>query len=163
VNRRTVRCASAERYNRGPPGWLGWTTEDKLLQEGLGQPRIPTGRNPDTALPAAKRAGIDVDQPGECRLRQPPFPPVGKQPLADCAIRGPGYVSQKPHDRRKEPERGFRSVEFPVRDRSRICPEPLGDLALEQPQIEPALPKMISNGDKDLRVGPGQGSRPGEP
>ncbi len=129
----------------GPDGTLE-------AEKGLGEVRIPAGRNPPTAFPPAQRCRINVQEPGERRLRDAPFPPEGEQALAKGRSSGPGRVAEKPNDGRQEPERRVRPVEFPVGDRGLVHTYSLGDLALQQAEIESPLPEMISNSYKDLRV-----------
>lgn len=96
-------------------------------------------RDANISVPPAQRSQIDAEQPGQRRLREAPFPPVGEQAVADGPAGSPGCVPENPNDPRQEPQRRFRSVEFPVRDAALVGAELVRDLALEQPQVEPAF------------------------
>ncbi len=71
------------------------------------------------------------------------------------ARRRRGVEADQGQDAGQEAESRGRPAQFPVGDRTRVHAEALGDLALEEPELEPPLPQVISYACKDLRVGPG--------
>jgi hypothetical protein len=62
------------------------------------------------------------------------------------------HIADEANDTWQKPEGRHGPVELPVGDGCLIDAEPLGDLALEQAQVEPALAQVISYRCKDLRV-----------
>jgi hypothetical protein len=59
-------------------GRLGLVPGGEPIDEGLGERRMPSGRNPQTSLPAAQRRRVDTQELREPLLREAPFPPVGE-------------------------------------------------------------------------------------
>jgi hypothetical protein len=139
------------RADFGPDSRLGvWRSEKRL-----GQPRIPARWTSEISLPAAERSRIDAEEPGEGCLGETPFLPEREQALANGCSSGPRRVAKEPHDGWQEVECWRRSVQLPVGDRRRADPEALGELALEETEVEPPLAKVISQSCKGLRVGMG--------
>lgn len=52
---------------------------------------------------------------------------------------------------------GGSPVVFPLADRRLGDAEPLSDVALDEPQIQPALPQAVAERSEFLRVGPSLG------
>jgi hypothetical protein len=110
------------------------------LQEGLGRLCMAPCGIPETSLPPAERGRVDADGPSGSVLRDPCTVAPGLQALTKCGAGNRRIEAEEIDDARQEAKGGLRPVQLPVGDGGLGDAEPVGNLTLQQPEVEPPLP-----------------------
>ena len=109
-------------------------------QEGLNLRQKGPLRPSLAALPPPPEcARIDRQEARRGGLREPPGGPDDYELFGQGRAGGPWIEAEQGDDGWQKPQGRGRSVEFPIRDGRLVHAESLGDLALEEAQVDPPL------------------------
>ena len=98
-------------------------------------------------------ARVDAQFSRELLLRQSERSASTPDSLSQCLPLRRGVVAQEPDDRRQVPELRLGAPVLPVVDRAGADPDLGCYLFLQEPEIESALPNVVTNGNKLGRIG----------
>ena len=130
---------------------------DALLQECLGQPRIPAGRDPEIPLPAAQGTGIDAKQPGKRFLQKARSEPISLQPVTDGYVCRGRVEADEVENARKEMQSRSGPIQLPVRDGGGSYADAICHVALTQALVRPPFTQTISGRFEASGVGGREG------
>lgn len=97
-----------------------------------------------TVFPVSDRRGIYAEFGGQLLLGKPSYSAGVDEASWKSSRLGRGIVSQEADDGWNVLDRGLGCAVFPIGDGQRMHPDPLGDLLLEESEVNPAGADMVS-------------------
>src|ERR1039458_7281286 len=115
-------------------------------QESSNQFPVPPVQHYLSALPSSPCPLVHPKLPGSFLDRPAHYPPFGEKALRNVLRLREGVVAQEPYNGGHGLNRRLGVVFLPVQDRPGGGAQPLGCLLLGQPQFQPSLPDVLSQG-----------------